>query len=254
LTQVFGKTPFPDGNYPGGKKVMSDVEQYRIEEQLSEAGEISPVVAFDLSKTKGVAILDLSVHNRDLKKVDISDPREFTKYVNSYLRQQGVQFGIGRYNEERVIYRHSSLFQGDHEPRSVHIGIDIFVPPGTEVMSPLPATIHGFANNKRPGDYGPTLILQHTLGDSHFWTLYGHLMTKSLENRHEGKELSGGSVVGWVGDMDENGGWPPHLHLQLITEIGDWKGDFPGVVPPSQRRRFLKLCPDPNLILRIPGL
>jgi len=31
-------------------------------------------------------------------------------------------------------------------------------------------------------------------------------------------------------------------------------GDFPGVAAPSQRARLLALCPDPNLILGIPGL
>jgi hypothetical protein len=63
-----------------------------------------------------------------------------------------------------------------------------------------------------------------------------------------------GSVVGRIGSAEENGNWPPHLHFQLIAEIGDWRGDFPGVAPPSRRSRFLELCPDPNLILRIPGL
>jgi hypothetical protein len=32
------------------------------------------------------------------------------------------------------------------------------------------------------------------------------------------------------------------------------QGDFPGVAAPSEREHFLALCPDPNLILGIPGL
>jgi len=49
-----------------------------------------------------------------------------------------------------------------------------------------------------------------------------------------------------------NGGWPPHLHLQLITDLLDKDGDFPGVASPAERSLWLALSPDPNLIARLP--
>jgi hypothetical protein len=57
-----------------------------------------------------------------------------------------------------------------------------------------------------------------------------------------------------VGEHHENGGWPPHLHFQIITELLGNRGDFPGVAAPSERSRWLELSPDPNLILQVPGL
>jgi hypothetical protein len=60
--------------------------------------------------------------------------------------------------------------------------------------------------------------------------------------------------VGEVGDLQENGSWPPHLHFQIITDAMEGVVDYPGVAAPSERERYLERCPDPNLILGISGL
>jgi len=62
--------------------------------------------------------------------------------------------------------------------------------------------------------------------------------------------------VGWVGGPHVNGGWPPHLHLQLVTELqlGGWQGDYPGVCARGDWPAYRRLCPDPNLLLRCPWL
>ena len=69
-----------------------------------------------------------------------------------------------------------------------------------------------------------------------------------------GLRFEAGDQIASVGEHHENGGWPPHLHFQIIRDMLGHVGDFPGVAAPSQRARFLELCPDPNLILGIPGL
>jgi 4-aminobutyrate aminotransferase-like enzyme len=48
-----------------------------------------------------------------------------------------------------------------------------------------------------------------------------------------------------------NGGWPPHVHFQLITDLLGRDGEFPGVAPAVRRDVWLSLSPDPNLILGI---
>lgn len=202
----------------------------------------------------GSTVLDLSSRNPELAAVDLADPRDFTRYVSGVLAARGAVLGIGRYDEDRVVYRHSPLFRGEGEERSVHLGVDLFVARGTPVRAPLPAAVHSFADNDRPGDYGPTVLLEHSLEGLRFWTLYGHLARASLAALEEGRRLAAGAEIGRVGGMHENGGWPPHLHFQIITDVGEHRGDFPGVAAPSERRRFVGLCPDPNLILRLPGL
>ena len=215
--------------------------------------EMDSVIPFDLMSGK-VVVFDFTAANRELAHLDINDVSGFTEYLFEPISEADTPVGIGRYNEDRVLYRHSPLFDGTAERRSIHIGIDLFVVEGTEVLAPLPATIHSAADNAGLGNYGPTVILRHQLGGIEFHTLYGHLSRASLDQLEPGGTLAAGDPIGEVGDLQENGSWPPHLHFQIITEtLGD-EVDYPGVAAPSERERYLELCPDPNLILGIPGL
>jgi len=214
---------------------------------------LAPVVPFDLRAGR-LEIFDFTAANTELTHLDINDVAGFTEFLFGRIAASEIPVGIGRYNEDRVLYRHSPLFDGTAERRSVHLGIDLFVVEGTEIMTPLPAVVHSLADNPGLGDYGPTVILEHELGSLRFFTLYGHLSRDTLLGLDAGQELAAGQVLGAVGDIHENGGWPPHLHFQIICEEPTKSGDYPGVAAPSQRERYLELCPDPNLILRIPGL
>jgi murein DD-endopeptidase MepM/ murein hydrolase activator NlpD len=215
--------------------------------------EMASVVPFDLTSGK-VVVFDFTGANRNLAHLDINDVSGFTEYLFESIAKAETPVGIGRYDEDRVLYRHSPLFDGTAERRSIHLGIDLFVVEGTEITAPLPATVHSAADNTGLGNYGPTVILRHQLGGIEFRTLYGHLSRSSLDRLEPGDTLAAGDPVGEVGDLQENGSWPPHLHLQIITEALSDEVDYPGVAAPSERERFLELCPDPNLILGIPGL
>jgi murein DD-endopeptidase MepM/ murein hydrolase activator NlpD len=232
---------------------MTESKGSLLRKLLEECRGLKAVLPYDFSKVD-LAMLDFSGANRNLDNIDTSNSEEFNRYVMGVISGQGATVGVGRYNEERVTYRHSALFRGEGEPRSVHLGIDLFVERGTSVHAPLASTVHSYANNGGVGNYGPTIILQHELQGLRFWSLYGHLTIDSLMGYREGMELSSGLAFGRVGSTEENGSWPPHLHFQIIVDIGEWKGDFPGVATLSQRQYFLELCPDPNMILGIPGL
>ena len=149
---------------------------------------------------------------------------------------------IGGYDERRAVYLGSLLFGDDEEPRDIHLGIDVWTEAGTPVAAPLDAIVHSFAVNDALGDYGATIILDH----GGFFTLYGHLAHRSLDGLESGRAVAAGEVFAWLGDRRENGGWPPHLHFQKITDMLDHRGDFPGVARASERERWLALCPDPS--------
>ena len=87
-----------------------------------------------------------------------------------------------------------------------------------------------------------------------FFTLYGHLTRTSIAGLERGRPVAAGETIARIGSEHENGGWPPHLHFQVIAEMGEYRGDYPGVTTPSERERFRERCPNPNLILGIPGL
>jgi len=195
-----------------------------------------------------------------------------------------VRLGWGRYMENRVIYT-SPLFTGGggggggggapgapgaaSEARTWHLGVDLGAPAGTAVLCPLDATVHSWGVNAASLDYGPTVVLRHELpsagadgggGALAVYSLYGHLSLDSVlladgaPRLRAGQRVARGERVGSVGASDVNGGWPPHLHFQLVTELdfGGWRGDYPGVCGQSSREAYELLTPDANLVLRCP--
>lgn len=124
----------------------------------------------------------------------------------------------------------------------------------TPLYAPLRARIHSFQDNDQPFDYGPAIILEHYFEDDdvRFYTLYGHLSRTSLENLRVGQMIEKGELVGFVGAKNENGGWNPHLHFQIISDMGEKKGDYPGVASKKDAPTMLHQCPDPQFILGFP--
>ena len=160
----------------------------------------------------------------------------------------GAIAGVGGYLENRSIYADTDLFQGDAE-RCIHIGVDVFLPADTPIYAPLDGEVQSFANRAVAGDYGPVIILRHRLQDFDFHSLYGHLSESSLDGLYEGKTFARGEQVAAVGPRPVNGNWTPHLHFQLIRDMQGIKGDYPGVVRPSDLDFYRENCPDPNALI-----
>ena len=123
------------------------------------------------------------------------------------------------------------------------------------MYAPLEGIVHAVANNTAENDYGPVVILRHGPGEGHeFFTLYGHLTKESLGKLRVGQVVARGERIGRVGAVQENGGWPPHLHFQVIVDLLDRGTDFPGVAYATERGVWTNLsCPIPNLLLRLTG-
>ena len=218
---------------------------------LRHQADFGPVLPVDLNAPT-VARLDFSAANPHLATADLRDTAAFERLVNNLLAQQHATVGIGGYLEHRVIYRRSPHFGpgAAEEARSLHLGVDVWLPAGTPVLAPLPATIHSLADNDHFGDYGPTVILQHELEGTTFYSLYGHLSRHEWRALRTGQSLEKGEAFATVGPFPENGDWPPHLHFQLIADLQGRTGDFPGVARPSEQAQWAARCPNPNLVLQ----
>lgn len=209
---------------------------------------IRPIVPAD---NNAYTWLDLSVGSADLG--NYGDIEDAGKLHDNILRAMEGKPGIGRYNEVRPFYTTDAYeFRGNEGPewRTVHIGLDIFMPPGTAVFAPLDGTVHSFQDNAHDRDYGPTIILEHKVSDAlTFYTLYGHLTRTSLQGLQKGQHIRAGHAFCQIGPMPENGNWSPHLHFQVMLDTLGLEGDFPGVAFPSKRAIWTSLCPDPWLLL-----
>ncbi|MCP4441791.1 MAG: peptidoglycan DD-metalloendopeptidase family protein [Aureispira sp.] len=210
---------------------------------------IHPILGHSLS-SENCLKLDFSVKNKVLEQLDCSNPSEFNNYIQNLLTLAHKSYGIGGYNEHRVIYQDKNLFNSTNiEERCIHLGIDIWVAAQTAIYAPLEGKIHSFQDNKGHGNYGPTIILKHQLDDFTFFSLYGHLSKKSLEPCIQNKIIRQGEDFANIGDYPENGNWAPHLHFQLILDMQGLEGDYPGVCSLKDRETMLQNCPNPQLLL-----
>lgn len=197
--------------------------------------------------------IDLSISNTDFGSIDSSCSDSFSTYINQYLQQANKEIAFGGYLEHRQIYQRSKHFEGfsTNSPRNIHLGIDLWYHANSTVMAAFDGTIHSFKNNNALGDYGPTIILEHRLSGIQFFTLYGHLSLESIQNLVIGSRIKSGDCIGFLGDHEVNGDYPPHLHFQIIKDIQGHFGDYPGVCSRSELEFYKTNCPDPNLILKL---
>src|SRR6266699_1907577 len=134
----------------------------------NNADNLGRVVEPDL-RTNNAVIFDLSTGSRELGTMaEVADLETFDRHVFDYMKAKQASVGIGRYNEARLIYTGEQYkMPGNDGPqwRTVHIGLDLFMQPGSPVLAPLDGIVHSFRNNDAPLDYGPTIILQHTIAE-----------------------------------------------------------------------------------------
>lgn len=217
---------------------------------------IFDVVEFEKEKHI-VDTIDLSPANKKFTEKDYANTEALNSFVEDRFSETNATYLVGGYGETRDMYLRSILFDIDLKkdnavkdaPRNIHLGLDVWAPAGTPVFAMMDGSIHSFNNNNNFGDYGPTIILQHRYEGENLFSLYGHMAVSDLENIEEGQQVKGGELIAHFGAEEENGHWPPHLHFQLIKDIGDWKGDFSGVCKASEKEAFLQNCPNPNLFL-----
>ncbi len=200
-------------------------------------------------------ILDLSVESPLSGTPDQQpDPNRASDAWFRRIQRAGSEIGIGRYNEPRIVYTADHYLSCNNEfdeSRTIHLGIDLFKDSGTSIYAPISAKVHSVHFSKNPMDFGGLVILEHTIKGETFYTLYGHLSEESVVGLQIGQEIDGGEEFAHLGSPEENGGWIPHLHFQIITDLLGQSGAFWGVAPASQREVWLSICPNPNLLLGI---
>ncbi|MDX5358400.1 MAG: peptidoglycan DD-metalloendopeptidase family protein [Rhodobacterales bacterium] len=173
---------------------------------------------------------------------------------DSWFEATGASYGLGAYGEKRNVYA-SAQFADTASPerRTIHMGIDIFAPAMSPLYAPLPGVVRLVHYNADPLDYGHTLILEHEVGSLPLFTLYGHLAGTLPSLLQPGDQVAAGAPIAHLGHWHENGGWAPHVHFQIMTDMLDQSTNFFGVAHESLWDVWQAICPDPDLILRLPA-
>lgn len=186
------------------------------------------------------ALLDLSVYSSSYYNTQEVHLDSLKKYVVDIKSQSNAQLLYGGYLEQRAIYT-SEHFTG--ETRDMHLGIDVWADVGTPLYAPIDMILHSMAYNDAELDYGYTIV--YYISELDCYLLLGHLSKSSLEDKEVGMIVKTKTQIATLGNPTENGGWEPHVHVQLIKDMGDYKGDYPGVCAKSDLVFYSGNCPSP---------
>ncbi len=170
-------------------------------------------------------------------------------------RDQAFEVGIGRWGERRAIYA-AQAFESrvlSESRRDTHLGLDVFVPAGSALQTMLPAKVVAASNVQLPQDYGGVVLLEHEgPGGRPFRTLWGHLDPASIATLRAGDQIAAGQPFARLGSAEVNGGWVPHLHLQLVLTGEDDPADIIGVGESELLPLWESLYPDATALAGCP--
>jgi 4-aminobutyrate aminotransferase-like enzyme/Ser/Thr protein kinase RdoA (MazF antagonist) len=181
--------------------------------------------------------------------LDATRGRPFREALHAALAEiDGT--AVGRYGEDRSIYDADT----GSERRTIHHAIDVYAPAGTPVLAPWPGRIAMIGNDTSIDGFGGIIVLEHESGTPHrFWTFYGHLSPAGLSDKANGVPVERGAPIGVLGVPEENGNWPPHVHMQLMTALCfDRPEAIIGLSLRSQWDLWESIFPNPNGILGLP--
>lgn len=198
--------------------------------------------------------IDLSANNGVFNEINLNNAKEMEQYIADFTKSKKAKIAIGGYLEKRNLYKRSKHFNKQTDPndeRNIHLGVDIWAKAGTKVLAALDGEIHSFKNNTNHGDYGPCIILKHTIKGTVFHTLYGHLSIGSINDIKIGQSVKQGAKIAHLGDSSINGDYAPHLHFQIIKDLHGNSGDYPGVCSLNQLSFYKENCPNPMELLGV---
>ena len=197
-------------------------------------------------------VLDFSATGPDADVIAKLDGPQLDLYCETKIAEARADYAVGRYGENRAIYKGDAFETASAARRTVHLGIDVFAPAGTAVFAPLEGTVAFKYDDDVAFGFGPTVLLEHVTDDGdRFWTLYGHLERKGFAKLKLGQRIGKGEAFAAFGARHENGHWPPHLHFQIVTDHLGLEGRMHGVGVGRDWQVWRSISPDPNVILGI---
>ena len=195
-------------------------------------------------------------------KLNLSSPDSIPPVTCTDNTAEDCTYAVGGYLEKRFIYT-TDLFTSSAATalipqtedtyiysgvRNVHIGVDVMCPADTSVYSFTDGVIESAGYNTAAGDYGGVVIVKYDINGRDVWVLYGHLNRLDAEAWKVGDSVKHGQIIARIGSKKDNGGWEPHLHLQVqVTKPRE--RDMPGVVSERDLERATEEFPCPMKLL-----
>ena len=130
---------------------------------------------FPSEKKAACTSIDLSVSSKWLGHMsDFGDFDLFQFKIDRLQKEHPQKIIAGGYMEPRMVYSTSAydrLGNNGNESRTVHLGIDCWLPAGTPVHALLDGEIVTAINDEGDKEYGGLIILKHETDQFHFYSL-----------------------------------------------------------------------------------
>jgi murein DD-endopeptidase MepM/ murein hydrolase activator NlpD len=187
--------------------------------------------------------------NQESKKIslDFTNPLVCEKWIDSIHKSKGIKYSYGGFLEDR-----SNFFKEHYNKKDklfIHLGVDYVVPEGTKVFLTEEAVVKDIMFDRdQNGGWGKRVAF--SIRDNSAYLLYGHL--KKEIRLKVGQKCKPGVLIGFVGNLKENGGWFPHLHVQLMTKnfLSLNKNDFKKIDGYAKKgSKLIKEVLDPTKII-----
>ncbi len=217
-----------------------------LQKLLDSNVEISPLFGEYLSGEPYV--FDFTPDNPKTLLYDTLNFELFQNQIFEEILDNNCAWGIGRYLEKRENLLRNYPQMVD-EKRFYHLGLDIIVPAGVNLLAPLDSTVFLTGVEPGVGNYGGHVILKHRLGENCFYSFYGHLKPNSKLNL--GQRLFAGEPFGEIGEKEYSGGWFTHTHLQILTPLAVEKGlTTMGYISEDKLHSVSDYFPDPDPLFK----
>ncbi len=223
-----------------------------VEEFLnSNINNFFPAIKGNLKTAK---VINLDPQNCSIPEDPFNISDEEALNLTNFNQQNNTDyFYLGKYLEPRLIYTSKNFFDGadkNSSRRTIHLGVDVFCKTNTPVYCPYDGEVVFVDNCQERLDYGGFIVLKHYAKKGlFFFSLFGHLDPNSI-NLKVGQKVKKTRRLAKIGSFKVNGGWEPHLHIQISLGLGQGK-NWPGVCNEKEKDFWEKYCPNPAPFLGI---
>jgi murein DD-endopeptidase MepM/ murein hydrolase activator NlpD len=201
-------------------------------------------------KGNGVFI-SLANNSPVYENVDIRDQIQLQEYADQLMRENKTNWAVSDFGENReFMFTELGHDQMVSQQRFMHLGLDIWVPVNTPIYAPLTGEVVLSEYESGEGNYGGLVIMKHKFNDLVIYAVYGHLAKDQLPAVNT--VIATGEKIGLIGEMDSNGGYFYHTHLQVLTEAGYQNGfAHKGYSTPEQFQNHQEFCLDPRFLFKL---
>lgn len=136
--------------------------------------------------------------------------RQPNQKIHWLKRIKNIHAGFDLYGG--FLENRSPLFDERHDPRlSIHLGVDFWLDEGTKVFFPYGGEVIDVSPcSDTKGGWGGRIDI---FSKEHVF-IFGHLEAPTFS---VGTKIVPGMFLGRLASRELNGGWLPHLHVQVVT-------------------------------------